>query len=132
MHCYLFCFVFFPSSCSLVTLDTLRLIHKTPTSTPNVTFPQLRCDDAPHLPDSSRKSTSRFKKVGISFFCCLLENGWGNPAETSCFEKQTAGVRKKGISNEYPARTYSETTLFLGIRIRSVYGRSRPVDNAQY
>ena len=30
--------------------------------------PQLRRDDAPPgLPDSSRKSTSRFKKVGISF-----------------------------------------------------------------
>ena len=48
--------------------------------------------DAPHLPDSSRKSTSRFKKVGIFFFCCLLENGWGNPAETSCFAKLSAGV----------------------------------------
>ena len=47
----------------LVILDTLRLILKTPTSTPNVTFPQLRRDDAPHLPDSSRKSTSRFNPL---------------------------------------------------------------------
>ena len=37
-------------------------------------------------------STSRFKKVGIFFFCCLLENGWGNPVETSCFATLTAGV----------------------------------------
>ena len=29
------------------------------------------------------------------FFCCLLENGWGNPAETSCFAKLTAGVMRK-------------------------------------
>ena len=85
------CFFFF----FLVTLDTLRLIHKTPTSTPNVTFPQLRRDDAPHLSDSSRKSTSRFKKVGIFFFCCLLENGWGNPVETSCLATLTAGVVRK-------------------------------------
>ena len=88
-------FVLLPSSCFLITLVTLRLIHKTPTSTPNVTFPQLRRDDAPHLPDSSRKSTSRFKKVGIFFFGCLLENGWGNPVETSCFEKLTACVMRK-------------------------------------
>ena len=90
------CFSRLRTSCFLVTLDTLRLIHKTPTSTPNVTFLQLRRDDAPHLPDSSRKRTSRFKKVGIFFFCCLLENGWGNPVETSCFATLTAGlVRKK-------------------------------------
>ena len=94
----------------------LRLLHKTPTSTPNVTFPQLRRDDAPHLPDSSRKSTSRFKKVGIFFFCCLLENGWGNPVEMSCLATLTAGVvRKKSINNEYPARSYSGTLLFFGI-----------------
>ena len=92
---YLSFFYASPSSCFLVTLDTLRLIHKTPTSTPNVTFPQLRRDDAPHLPDSSRKRTSRFKKVGIFFFCCLLENGWGNPVETSCFATLTAGVVRK-------------------------------------
>ena len=61
----------------------------------SMTFPQLRRDDAPHLPDSSRMSTSRFKKVGIFFFCCLLENGWGNPVETSCFETLTAGVVRK-------------------------------------
>ena len=89
--------VLLPSSCFLVTLDTLRLIHKTPTSTPNVKFPQLRRDDAPHLPDSSRMSTGRFKKVGIFFFSCLLENGWGNPVETSCFETLTAGV----VGREY-------------------------------
>ena len=28
----------------------------------------------------------------VFFFCCLLENGWGNPAETSCFAKLSAGV----------------------------------------
>ena len=56
---FLFFLVLFPSSCSVVTLDTLRLIQKTSTSTPNMTFPQLRRDDAPHRPDSSRKSTSR-------------------------------------------------------------------------
>ena len=50
---------------------------------------------------------SCLKKVGIFFFCCLLENGC-NPAETSCFATLTAGVmRKKYISNEYPVRTYS-------------------------
>ena len=97
MHCYTvpFFFVLLPSSCFLVTLETLRLIHKTPTSTPNVMFPQLRRDDAPHLPDSSRKSTSRFQKVGIFFFCCVLENGRGNPVETSCFATLTAGVGRK-------------------------------------
>ena len=64
-----------------------------------MTFPQLRRDDAPHLPDSSRKSTSRFKKVGIFFFCCLLENGWpwGNPVETSCLATLTAGVVRKKV-----------------------------------
>ena len=81
--------------CFLITLDKLRLMHKTPTSTPNVTFPQLRRDDAPHLPHSSRKSTSRFKKVGIFFCCCLLENGLGNLAETLCFATLTAGVVRK-------------------------------------
>ena len=79
MHCYT---VFFFSCASLVfmllsharyaSLDT-----QTPTSTPNVTFPQLRRDDAPHLPDSSGKSTSRFKgSVERSrherHFCSLL------------------------------------------------------------
>ena len=28
----------------------------------------------------------------------ILENGWGNPAETSCFAKLTAGVMRKRIS----------------------------------
>ena len=98
----------------LVTLDidTLRLIHKTPTSTPNVTFPQLRRDDAPHLPDSSRRSTSRFKKVGIFFFCCLLENGWGNPVETSCLETLTAGVVRKKYQPTLPWRRRSKLILF--------------------
>ena len=68
-----------PSSCFLVTPDTLRLIHKTPTSKPNVTFQQLRRDNTPHLPDTSRKSTSWFKKVGI-FFLLLLTWKWlGQP-----------------------------------------------------
>ena len=101
MHCYTVPFLFFvllPFSCFLVTLDTLRLIHKTPTLSPNVTFPQLRRGYAPHLPDSSRKSTGRFKKVSIFFFCCLLENGWGNPVETSCFATLTAGVMRKKYS----------------------------------
>ena len=102
---YLSFFVLLPSSCFLVTLDTLRVIHKTPTSTPNVTLPQLRRDDAPHLPDSSRKNTSRFKKVGIFFFCCLFENGWGNPVETSCLETLTAGVVRKSISNAWILRS---------------------------
>ena len=35
------------------------------------------------------------KKVGIFFFCCLLEDGWGNLAETSCFAKLAAGVLRK-------------------------------------
>ena len=39
-------------------------------------------------------------KVGIFFFCCLLENGWGNPAETSCFAKQSAGVERQYINIE--------------------------------
>ena len=74
-------FVLLPSSCFLVTVDTLRLIHKTPTSTPNVTFPQLRRDDAPHLPDSSRKRTSRFKK-GWHFLFLLLTWKWlGQPGQ---------------------------------------------------
>ena len=46
-------------------------------------------------PSGSRKSTRRFKKVGIFFFCCLLENGWGNPVETSCLATLTAGVVRK-------------------------------------
>ena len=97
-----------PSSCFLVTLDTLRLIHKTPTSTPNVTFPQLRRDHAPHLPDSSRKSTSRFKKVGIFFFCCLLENGWGNPVETSCLANTDCWCGEKKV---LAMNTQQEPTL---------------------
>ena len=107
---FFFVHVLLPSSRFSVTLDTLRLIHKTPTSTPNVTFPQLRRDDAPHLPDtgSSRMSTSRFKKVGIFFFCCLLENGWGNPVETSCFETLTAGVVGKEY---YPSKTFFGNTI---------------------
>ena len=108
LHCtFLFCaspvFMFF------LTLDTLRLIHKKPTSTPYVTFPQLRRDDAPHLPDSSRKSTSRFKK-GWHFLFLLLTWKWLGqpgrnvvPCNTDCWWGQ-----KKSISNEYPARTYSE------------------------
>ena len=36
------------------------------------------------------------KKVGIFFFCCIFENGWGNPAKTSCSAKRTAGVVRKG------------------------------------
>ena len=71
------------------------VVGTSPTSTSNVTFPQLRRDDAPHLPDSSRKSTRRFKYVGIFFFCCLLENGWGNPVETPCLATLTAGVVRK-------------------------------------
>ena len=97
----------FPPSCSLVTLDTLRLIHKTPTSTPNVTFPQLRQDNAPHLPDSSRKSISRFKMVGIFFFCCLLKMAGATRPKRRALQNWLLVWWEKDISNEYPARTHS-------------------------
>ena len=81
-----FVFVLLPASCFLVTLDTLRLIHKTPTSTPNVTFPQRRRDNAPHLPDSSMVQTSKTDHFlswrhfvlhwRISLFLVWLESSW--------------------------------------------------------
>ena len=58
--------------------------------------------------------TSRFKKVGIFFFCCLLENGWGNPVETSCLATLTAiVVRKKVLA----MNTQQEPTLKQGKEI---------------
>ena len=50
------------------TIDTERDVPTTPT---------LRRTTPSRLPDSSRAADER---VGISLYCCILENGWGNPA----------------------------------------------------
>ena len=63
-----------------------------------MTSPQLRCEDVPHLPDSSTKSTSRYKRLAFPFFGCKLENGPGNPAETSYFGTLTTGVVRKEVA----------------------------------
>ena len=45
----------------------------------------------------------------ILFFCCILENSWGNLVETLSFGKLIAGVVGKRCSNRYLARAHSET-----------------------
>ena len=44
------------------------------------------------------KSWVNIKRKKNCCRACLLENGWGNPAETSCFAKLTAGVMRKRIN----------------------------------
>ena len=44
----------------------------------------------------AKKAHLRIYPINYSFFfCCLLENGWGNPVETSCLATLTAGVVRK-------------------------------------
>ena len=53
----------------------------------------------PHHTSSQFCKARRFGRVAPAIFIfqvsCLLENGWGNQTETSCFAKLTAGVMRK-------------------------------------
>ena len=47
-----------------------------------------------HHTSSQCCKARRFDRVALAIFG-LLENGWGNPVETSCFATLTAGVVRK-------------------------------------
>ena len=74
-------------------------------------------EDRKRAKKKNKNGNNGKKKVVTFFFCCILENGWGNPAETSCFGKVTAGVMRKKSNDGYPARIHSETNHIISYQI---------------
>ena len=87
----------------------------------------------------SHHTRSQIKEVGIFFFCCLLENGWVNPAKTSCFAKTDCWCDEKRELKYhhrfalYPTRSMTCTVLLSVIPYPSKFrSQSNLIGSSRY